>query len=102
MMPKMTAIDREAICSHLPCPKGCSLSAFFDDSLVAMTTMTELSESDKVCQASAANAIEPVIADTHILAENKIRFIKIDTVPAKYPPFVLFICLQTTSQQKRF
>jgi hypothetical protein len=68
--------------SQRPCPKGCSLSAFFDDSLTAATTITELIESESVCHASAASAIDPVAALARILNANSAEFTAIETIPS--------------------
>jgi hypothetical protein len=66
------------------------LSAFLDASFAATTTTTELSESESVCHASAASAIEPVNTLAHILKANKIVFTIIETEPSIYPAFVAF------------
>jgi hypothetical protein len=56
-----------------------------------MTTTTELIESESVCQASAASAIEPEIMLAHIFSMNNTVLITIDTVPSIYPACVLVI-----------
>ena len=98
IMPKIKAIKIEAICSHRPCPNGCSLSAFFDPNFAATITTIELIESESVCHASAANAIEPVIMLTHILRINNAVLIMVDTVPSIYPAFVLSILLSSINK----
>jgi hypothetical protein len=65
------------------------LSAFFDDNLTAATTITELMESESVCHASAAKAMEPVITAAHILRINNAELIIIETIPSMYALFVL-------------
>jgi len=73
----------ELINSALPCPKGCSLSAGFEEILNPIITITEVSESDKVCQASAMIAIEKVCIPTQYFNPKSKMLRMVDINPSK-------------------
>jgi len=58
MIDRGIAISKEEIISALPCPKGCSLSGGIAAILNPNNTMMAVSESDKLCQASAKIATD--------------------------------------------
>ena len=70
------------MCSHLPCPNGCSLSALRDDNRAPAITIIELNESDKVCHASAVIAIDPDTIPAQSLIENRRELTIIETIPS--------------------
>ena len=69
--------------SARPWPNGCFLSGLIDDILNPRITMTDVSVSDIVCQASAIMAIEPVESPTQYLNPNNTVFRTIDRIPSR-------------------
>jgi hypothetical protein len=74
-------INIAAMFSHLPWPKGCSLSGFLDDNFVLAIITIELKESDKVCQASAIIETDPETIPAQYLRANSAIFTIMETIP---------------------
>jgi len=77
--------------SALPCPNGCRLSGGRFDILMLISTMTELMESDKVCQASTIIAIEPLTIPAQYFRTNRSVLVTIETHPAREAILFLFV-----------
>jgi hypothetical protein len=57
--------------------------------LKPIITTSEVSESERVCQASAIIAIEKVCIPTQYFKPKRRVFIKIEIIPSKYPKNIL-------------
>ena len=62
---------------------GCSLSAGLLEILTPTKTMIEESESERVCQASAIIAMEPVTIPAQYLKPNRRMFTTMESHPSK-------------------
>src|SRR5690554_6950764 len=72
-----------------PCPKGCSLSAGFFDSLNPKSVIALEPTSDRLLTLSATNDILLIPSPITNLMENKMILVITPTILAKYPYFVL-------------
>ena len=80
----------ELTISAWPWPKGCSLSAGLDEILKPIMTTREVSESERVCQASAMIAIEKVFTPTQYFKAKSKVLIMTEITPSKYPKDILY------------
>ena len=71
--------------------QGFKTVILFDDNFTAIITTIELSESERVCQASAVIAIDRVTIPAHNFNAKSAVFTNTDTIPSVYPAFVLSI-----------
>ena len=75
----------DATYSILACPKGCSLSAGFEESLKLIIEMICAAASERLLRASAITATEPAIIPARSLMAKRKRFITTPTIPAMVP-----------------
>lgn len=78
-------ISNPAIYSNLPCPKGCSKSGFFSENKNPIKEIKEENASDKLLNASAVIATEPLSTPAIYLNRNKRIFRQIPTIQHNVP-----------------
>ena len=89
MIASRTPIMIAAICSARPCPNGCSSSAGLRETFPPINTTIEETESERVCQASATKASEPVTIPAQYLNPNSSKFAIIEIQPSRFIYFFL-------------
>lgn len=84
-------ISSPAIYSNLPCPNGCSKSGFFSENKNPIKEIKEENASDKLLNASAVIATEPLSNPPIYLNKNRRIFRQMPTMQHKVPyPFRSF------------
>ena len=88
--PIKNEMSNELIVSARPCPKGCSESAGYWESLNPKMTMPLVATSINVWKASANNAILWEITPKNSFIPNRNKLLKIERYPSNLPTFSRF------------